>query len=114
MSRPRPTQGDKRIHQLLFTIFFEKLHIEVPAADTDLVETGVLDSLAFVNLLLCLEQDFGATVPIDELNLDNFRTLDQIAQCVVRVGGYVHERSPSAASAAVREVASRQPAWNPS
>ena len=48
-------------------VFADALHLDVPSADTDLFETGVLDSLAFVELLLQLEHEFGVTTSVDDL-----------------------------------------------
>ena len=70
------------IKEKLADIFLQHLNIEVPASDTDLLATGILDSLALVELLLRLEQTFGASVSVDDLELDNFRSLDSIARFV--------------------------------
>src|SRR5262249_52365739 len=67
------------IKEKLADIFLQHLNIEVPASDTDLLASGIMDSLALVELLLRLEQTFGASVSIDDLELDNFRSLDSIA-----------------------------------
>jgi acyl carrier protein len=67
------------IKEKLADIFLQHLNIEVPASDTDLLAAGIMDSLALVELLLRLEQTFGAGVSIDDLELDNFRSLDSIA-----------------------------------
>jgi len=64
----------------LLKFFLERVHIEIPSADTDLLETGALDSLAFVDLLLYMEQEFGVKVSFDELELDNFRSIKKIAE----------------------------------
>jgi D-alanine--poly(phosphoribitol) ligase subunit 2 len=74
--------GDHEMADRLARIFAEALHMEAPAIDTDLFDSGMLDSLAFVELLLRLEQDFGVSVSVDDLELDNFRTLGKIAQFV--------------------------------
>jgi D-alanine--poly(phosphoribitol) ligase subunit 2 len=63
-------------------IVSDALHLEVPSADVDLFETGVLDSLAFVELLLQLEREFGVSVTLDELEVDNFRSIERIAAFV--------------------------------
>jgi D-alanine--poly(phosphoribitol) ligase subunit 2 len=68
-------------------MFSTHLHIEIPSADLDLFEAGVLDSLAFVELLLHLEEEFGIRVPMEELEIDNFRTVRRIAQFVVSRNG---------------------------
>jgi len=67
------------IIERLHALFVESLHIEVPSADTDLFETGMLDSLQLVELLLQLEQQFGFRIKIDDIELDDLRTLARIA-----------------------------------
>jgi len=71
----------------LGALFVESFHIEVPSADTDLLETGVLDSFQFVELLFQLEQRFGLRIKIDDIDLDDLRTLARIARLVAAKGG---------------------------
>ncbi len=59
-----------------------RLQIEAPHPDTDLIEAGHLDSLAFVDLLASLESTFGVTVSLDDLDVDAFRTIAKIAAFV--------------------------------
>ena len=66
----------------LGALFVESLHIEAPSADTDLFETGILDSLQLVELLLQLEQRFGFRIKIDDIDLEDLRTLARIARLV--------------------------------
>lgn len=63
----------------LARLFTDRLHTEVPAADTDLFETGILDSLRFVELLAALEEAFGIRVSVEDLEIDDFRSLSRIA-----------------------------------
>lgn len=70
------------IQARLARLFAERLHIEVPSPETDLLETAVIDSLQFVELLAALEEEFGVRVPLEELELDNFRTLARIGDFV--------------------------------
>lgn len=76
-----------RLREELFGWFAKTLHVEVPAADTDLFENGVLDSLKFVELLLQLEQQYETRVALDDLELDSFRSIDKIAQFVAARNG---------------------------
>jgi acyl carrier protein len=46
--------------------------------DTPLLETGILDSLALLRLLVFLEQEFNVQVDDFELIPDNFNTIDAI------------------------------------
>jgi len=59
-------------------LFEDKLGIEVPSADADLFGSGVLDSLAFVNLLLNIENEFGITVTLETVELENFQSINAI------------------------------------
>ena len=68
------------IIERLGAVFAESFHVEVPSPDTDLLETGILDSLQFVELLLQLERHFGLRVKIDDIDLDDLRSLERIAR----------------------------------
>ncbi len=66
----------------LAAILSDHLNIEAPASDTDLIATGLMDSLALVELLLRLEQAFGVKVSVDDLEVDNFRSIESIARFI--------------------------------
>ena len=72
------------IHQKLTELFAKKLNLEVSSVDTNLVETGLLDSLALVELLAQLEETFGISVSTDDLEFENFRSITSIARFVVQ------------------------------
>jgi acyl carrier protein len=55
---------------------------DVPAVDADVFESGVLDSLAFVDLLAALEREFGIAIALDDLEIDHFRSVARIADFV--------------------------------
>ncbi len=61
-------------------LFAEQLNVEVPAADTDLFETGLLDSLRFVELLAAIEEAFAIRISVEEIEIDDFRTVSRIAR----------------------------------
>ena len=73
------------VHQKLTELFAKKLNLEVSSVDTDLVETGLLDSLALIELLAQLEETFGVSISTDDLELENFRSIASIA-------GFVDQR----------------------
>jgi D-alanine--poly(phosphoribitol) ligase subunit 2 len=62
----------------------ERLHIDLPAPDLDLIDGGVLDSLALVELLVELERSFGIELALEELDIENFRTPTSVAAFVAR------------------------------
>jgi len=63
-------------------LFRRVLAVDPPATDTDLIESGLLDSLALVELIFALEQEFGLTLPLDALELDAFRSIETVAAFV--------------------------------
>jgi acyl carrier protein len=64
-------------------LFASRMNLQVPSSDTDLFETGVLDSLTFVELLLLLEQEFGVKTSLEDLEFENFRSIEKIAVFVL-------------------------------
>lgn len=74
--------GTEAIVERLGALFAQSFHIEVPSPDTDLLESGILDSFQFVELLAQLEQHFGLRLRIDDIELDDLRTLSRIARMV--------------------------------
>ena len=74
MSDPAMDVG--RLHALIL----EHLHVDVPSPDVDLLESGVLDSLQLVDLLLLIEQHFGQRIPIETIDLDDLRSLGRLAR----------------------------------
>jgi acyl carrier protein len=79
VSTPEVTERVQRI-------FVDALNIQVPSEDTDLIEGGYIDSLALVELLFAIEREFSVTVPLDELDIDNFRNVRRISELVAANG----------------------------
>ena len=63
-------------------IFSQVLYREVQSPQVDLFETGLLDSMGLVELLFNLEQQFGFQPDISHLDLDQFRSIESIANLV--------------------------------
>jgi acyl carrier protein len=66
----------------LKAFFSETLSIEVPSIDADLIQTGILDSLALVALLACIEKEFGTEVSLDGVGIEDFHSIAKIAEYV--------------------------------
>ena len=84
----------------LGVLFAETFHIEAPSPDTDLLDSAILDSLQFVELLVQLERRFGLRIKVEDIDLDDLRTLERIARLVAPVNG-------AAAGATVQPLSSR-------
>ena len=78
--------GNDALKARITRLFAERLNLDVPSADTDLFESGALDSMAFVELLARLEGEFGIDDALADIAMDNFRSIERIA-------GFVEERS---------------------
>ncbi|MND01101.1 D-alanine--poly(phosphoribitol) ligase subunit 2 [compost metagenome] len=61
--------------------------MSVLSADTDLIASGVLDSLALVELLLQIETQYGLRVSLEKLDFEDFRSVAGIARFVARERG---------------------------
>lgn len=69
-------------------IFRDGLELDVEV-DTDVIAGGLLDSLAFVQLLVSLEEEFGLEVNLAEMDLEDFSTVSSIARLVAASGNSV-------------------------
>src|SRR5688572_18582825 len=77
---PMTPQGDStRTESQLSVLFLEKLNIKVPAPDTDLIESRLLDSMQIVELLLQIEQEFGLRIELEHVDFDDLRSVARIA-----------------------------------
>jgi acyl carrier protein len=63
-------------------LIVEELHIPIESATADLFRTGLLDSMGLIQLISHIEEHFGFRLPVDQLDLDSFRSVLQIAQLV--------------------------------
>lgn len=58
-------------------------HVWGPA--TDLFESGAVTSIFAMELVVHVEQTFGVTIEGDELNMENFRTIDAMVAMIFRL-----------------------------
>ena len=67
-------------------LFSTTLNLDVPSVDEDLFDTGVLDSLAFVQLLFHLEEEFGVSTSVEDMEVENFKSISSIAHFLMARG----------------------------
>lgn len=63
-------------------IFEETFDVSAPAPQTDIIEAALLDSLGLVMLLFEIELRFGTELPLESLEIDDFRTIEKIARLI--------------------------------
>jgi len=62
----------------------EKLFVTVESHETDLLAAGILDSLTLVQMLMHLEERFGLRVAVEDLEIEDLRSIHAIARLVAR------------------------------
>ena len=69
--------------------------------DGDLIDNGILDSFQFIELLVQLECEFGLRIELSDIDLDDLRTLERIADLVARSSATpdAEPRTPRSAAA---------------
>jgi D-alanine--poly(phosphoribitol) ligase subunit 2 len=72
----------------------DRLKIDVVDVDVDLIETGMIDSLALVTLIIALEESFGCEIPLDDFDFENFRSARRITR-YLGASGLLDARSAS-------------------
>ena len=61
----------------------KSLQIKISDADINLVESGLLDSLSLIEFIVALETEFNVEVSFDDLDLEQFKTIDLIATKII-------------------------------
>ena len=72
--------NQQAIHRQIVQLFAEQFQIEIPSTDTDIIAEGLLDSMVFVDLIMHLESMFELSIAIEDLELDEFRTVERMAE----------------------------------
>jgi len=73
----------------ILSLVTDDMQLPVPDVATDLIDEGILDSLVFVDLIARLEETFGFEIDLSELEIDEFRSVRQIAAYVQTQTGAV-------------------------
>lgn len=74
------------IEEFIVTEITGELRPGEVSRDTDLLAAGLIDSLGIMELVKFLEGRFGIAVGDEDLEPDNFRSIDAIAAFVARKG----------------------------
>jgi D-alanine--poly(phosphoribitol) ligase subunit 2 len=74
----------EKLQQQIVDIFAERFETPLPSDDVDLLESGLVDSVRIVELVLELEQRFGVSLPFEDLEIEDFRTVPRLAERIQR------------------------------
>jgi D-alanine--poly(phosphoribitol) ligase subunit 2 len=78
--------GNAQLMARISNLISDALNIEITAVDVDLIDTGLLDSLALVTLITEIEQEFGYELPLDDFDVERFRSVERIADFLAGTG----------------------------
>jgi D-alanine--poly(phosphoribitol) ligase subunit 2 len=67
------------------SVLRDHLNVLVDSPDADLLETGLVDSIGLVELILQLEDRFGMALPMESLEVDDLRSINTIADLITRL-----------------------------
>lgn len=75
-------QYQTQLNREITEVIAKNLLAEVSSPEDDLLGSGILDSLTLVQLLLELEHRFRITIPLEQLEIDDFRSVASLARLV--------------------------------
>lgn len=64
------------------TLVRDVVSVEVPSDETDLIESGLIDSLTLITMIAEIEQEFQVQLALEDLDVEQFRTVQRMAQFV--------------------------------
>ena len=71
----------------LHTLFREQLQVDVPDNDMNLMENGIIDSLALVNLIMAVEEKFSVSISLEDTDLQRFESVNQLNGLILELRG---------------------------
>ena len=76
--------GDESVNRIE-GLMKDVLAITPDGIDEDLIESGLLDSMALVELLFAIEQEFAVELPLEDLDVERLRSVRGIASYVSKL-----------------------------
>jgi acyl carrier protein len=79
--------SEAEIVAIIERIFRETLSIAPPSPEVDIIDEALLDSLGLVTLLFEIEQELSLQMPLESLEVEDFRSIGLIARLILRMRG---------------------------
>jgi acyl carrier protein len=73
-----------QVKQFIVTEFIPGGKMEDIADDMDLINTGIIDSLAVLKTVAFIENEFDVSLDPEEIDTDNLKTIAEIAQLIAK------------------------------
>jgi len=75
-------RGQTNLSGSIHDLLFETLAVRVDDTGADLFKTGVFDSMTLVQFIMAIEERFDIRLPMEELEIDSFHSVDRIVDLV--------------------------------
>lgn len=86
---PQPAaEGRDKVKQIISTFITNATNLSNLGEDDHLFESGVLNSLFAVQLMIFIEKAFRIEVGKDDLDIDNFKSIRATTAFVLRKNGF--------------------------
>jgi methoxymalonate biosynthesis acyl carrier protein len=81
------TEAELVIKETVRSFILSSIAIKALKDDDDLFESGIVNSLFAVQLMTYIEKAFGIEVGMDDLEMENFKSLNATTAFVLRKNG---------------------------
>ena len=82
------TATEKNIKETIMDFIFSSITITDLDADDNLFETGIINSLFAIQLMTFIEKSFGVEVTMDDLDIENFKSINATTSFVMKKNDY--------------------------
>jgi acyl carrier protein len=76
--------GISKLRREIGQIFLERFDTRLASDSLDLIEARLVDSVRIFDLVLVIEERFGLSLPFEELEIEDFRSVARLAELVAR------------------------------
>ena len=82
----RANMDSRNIKEIIFKIFAENnINIDNINEDDSLIEKGILDSMAFVNILLTIEEELDIEIDFENIDINSIVTIKNLCDIVSKM-----------------------------
>lgn len=82
------TEEEKKVRETVTKFLLSSINIANLKDDDDLFESGIVNSLFAVQLMTFLEKNFVMEIGIDDLDIENFKSVNATTAFVMRKKGW--------------------------
>jgi len=86
------TATEKNIKETIMDFIFSSITITDLDADDNLFETGIINSLFAIQLMTFIEKSFGVEVTMDDLDIENFKSINATTSFVMKKNDYTAQQ----------------------